>query len=35
MNETQNNRTAVRVTEGIPDDPFLVRESPPKTKWKN
>lgn len=34
MNETQNNRTAVRVTEGIPDDPFLVRESPPQNKME-
>jgi len=34
MNETQNNRTAVRVTEGIPDDTSVVRESTPQSKME-
>lgn len=34
MNETQNNRTAVRVTEGIPDDTSVVRESTPQNKME-
>jgi len=34
MNETQNNRTAVKVTEGIPDDTSVVRESPPENKME-
>lgn len=34
MNETQNNRTAVRVTEGIPDDTSTVRESTPQNKME-
>jgi conjugative transposon TraM protein len=34
MNETQNNRTAVRVTEGIPDDTSVVREATPQNKMQ-
>lgn len=34
MNETQNNRTAVRVTEGIPDNTSVVRESSPQNKME-
>lgn len=34
MNETQNNRTTVRVTEGIPEDTSVVRESTPQNKME-
>lgn len=34
MNETQNTRSTVRVTEGIPNDTSVVRESPPENKME-
>lgn len=34
MNETQNTRTTVRVTEGIPDDTSVVREATPQNKMQ-
>lgn len=34
MNETQNDRTTVRVTEGIPEDTSVVMESPPQNKME-
>lgn len=34
MNETQNNRTSVRVTERIPDDTSVVREATPQNKMQ-
>lgn len=34
MNETQNTRSNVRVTEGIPNDTSVVRESPPENKME-